>query len=649
MEIGLISINTNSDSLNFACPLHTYAFHQFLRHNGIKSTVIDYWPAHLGDFDIRHPLYHYQKHPANNPKKQQLHLKRWQELFEAREVRMDKFTRFIEKCYEPIMTKRRYTTEQLDIEDPGFDCYICVGDVIWKNFPKHGLDKGFLLGSATMEGKRKIAYAVSRGPSTYPPKMKDQFLGLIQDFDHIAVRESSFRDYIKQAAGLDVAHVVDPVFLQNRRFYDKMAVPPKRGRPFVLIYIVMEQNTAIVRQAVEFAQSHGLDVVELSEDPEHARIPEGTHHDVIYDIGVEEWLGYLREADHIFTNSFHGCCFSMIFQKQFFAGQRNGDKIDSLLEMFGLTGRRIGADVDGAELRMPDIDYARVHRQIAQRVRGSKRNILTAIRRVRTGVARKSRIVKKQRAVRALPSWLRSLIWLMRRVRKLTRRVLRPIKRIFPAPGEAKSLKYTVSYDGNGAVGQMPDTTVYFAVPTQLQPNQFVHAAPNTKFAGWYAQRLDRKWLYDNGSSFRWYIAGSQPSGWVKHLYPNRVVVSKSSQVNNDIVTMYAQWAPRKYTILYDGNGGSGEMPQTTVYYGVPTILRRNEFVSASPSSSFAGWHAQRASDGKWLYDDGSTNAWHIEGAQPSGWVKHLYPDTVSVSKSTTVNNDTVTMYAQWE
>lgn len=45
MNIGIISINMYTKGLNFACPLHTFAFQQFLLRNGIHATVIDYKPV----------------------------------------------------------------------------------------------------------------------------------------------------------------------------------------------------------------------------------------------------------------------------------------------------------------------------------------------------------------------------------------------------------------------------------------------------------------------------------------------------------------------------------------------------------------------------------------------------------------------------
>ena len=60
MKIGLISINMYSKYLNFACPLHTFAFQQFLTYLGIDSTVINYKPIYFNNFDMEHPYDYYR-------------------------------------------------------------------------------------------------------------------------------------------------------------------------------------------------------------------------------------------------------------------------------------------------------------------------------------------------------------------------------------------------------------------------------------------------------------------------------------------------------------------------------------------------------------------------------------------------------------
>lgn len=96
MKIALISINAHTKVLNFASPLHTYVFQQFLLDNGIKTTIVDYKPVYFKNFDVEHPLFYYIDHPCKDEAKQKDMLKRWKDLFYEREVRYRRFEEFIE-------------------------------------------------------------------------------------------------------------------------------------------------------------------------------------------------------------------------------------------------------------------------------------------------------------------------------------------------------------------------------------------------------------------------------------------------------------------------------------------------------------------------------------------------------------------------
>ena len=65
-------------------------------------------------------------------------------------------------------------------------------------------------------------------------------------------------------------------------------------------------------------------------------------------------------AEYVFTNSFHGCCLSIIMNKQFFVGARDGQgkKIPNLLNIFDLSWRKL--DTDNSPGTLPKIDYGRV-------------------------------------------------------------------------------------------------------------------------------------------------------------------------------------------------------------------------------------------------------------------------------------------------
>lgn len=388
MNIGLISINMYTKGLNFACPLHTFAFQQFLLANGVESTIIDYKPVYYGNYDLRHPADFYERLVAHRERTgnldgiEVLREKRdgYRALYHEREVRHDKFQAFIDSHY--IKTDRCYDSDLLEVEDPGFDCYICVTDVIWKKEPGKGFDRGFFLASKAMEGKKKIAYAASRGVF-FAENEKDerQFFHYVNDIDYIGVREQSLQEYIEDNTGREVSMVLDPVMLNDRSLYDGIAQkPPEEG--YLFVYYVMEQAADTLDQAVAYARAHNLKIVEATDRPlPHGRLSHIDDIEVIYryDIGIEEWLGYFKYADVVFTNSFHASCFSILFEKEFYVGSRNGDKVTNVLNQFGLSDRRFNKDTDLLSTPATPIDYAVVGKRLAEKRAQSSDFILGAI------------------------------------------------------------------------------------------------------------------------------------------------------------------------------------------------------------------------------------------------------------------------------
>lgn len=376
MKVGIISINAHTKVLNFASPLHSYAFWSFLNEHGIEAKIIDYKPIYYRKYDPKYPLFYYIDHPRKTEEEQREYLKKWKNLFWEREKRFQRFQEFIDNYY--VKTKRCYNEKTLDQKKFGFDCYICATDVIWKWNKGYGFDRGFFLACGCMKGKRKIAYAASRGASQYTPEQEAEFKTYLRDFDYISVREKSLKDYCETLTDQRVTQVLDPVFLKSREFYEDLAIEPKE-KGYVLIYIVMEKAPSLVTAAVNFATAHNLRVIELSELLEDRTIPEGTRHEIVYGIGVEEWLGYMQHAEYIFTNSFHACCFSVILHKKFWAGKRAGDKVDSVLGLMGLTNRRLGPDCEDGTFADEPINWDEVENRKEMYRRQSEEYILNAI------------------------------------------------------------------------------------------------------------------------------------------------------------------------------------------------------------------------------------------------------------------------------
>lgn len=367
MKIGLIGINIYDRAMNYACPLHIYAFQQFLEKHGVTATIINYLPntnKFEEGYDYRHPSEYFenkvrtlgeelerisesgtgQEETIKTLKaKIERHIKLrdgYNEIYKEREARYDKQQEFIDKYL--VMTKEKYNCAILEIIDPGFDCYICVTDIIWDKFQATGYEPGFFLNLSCMENKWKIAYSASK-LVVKDEKDKKQTSEWIKDMDFVSVREDFMQREVQENVRTDVACVLDPVLLHDASFYEDILVKPQE-EDYLLLYYVVEPKPDIILRALDYAKRHNLKIIELSDQ---IRQNDLTKHSEVkveykYGAGVQEWIGYFRYARCIFTNSFHGCCLSIIFRKNFYVGRRNNyDKITALLRSLDLTGRII--------------------------------------------------------------------------------------------------------------------------------------------------------------------------------------------------------------------------------------------------------------------------------------------------------------------
>lgn len=208
--------------------------------------------------------------------------------------------------------------------------------------------------------------------------------------------------------------------------------------------------------------------------------------------------------------------------------------------------------------------------------------------------------------------------------------------------------QYTVAYNKNGGSGTtMSNTTVTYGITTRLSANTYT-PQNGKKFIGWYAHRQsDNKWYYEGANGTGWYTEGSQPSGYTKHLYNDQARVAHTSSVDNDLITMYAQWGTSEYYISFNPNGGGGtNLAQQRLTYDKAEALSGNLYTKAG--YYFAGWVAKRDTDNKWYYTNGTQNAWYTENQQPSGYSKYVFEDKAVVLNLSGVHNDVVRMYATW-
>ena len=123
---------------------------------------------------------------------------------------------------------------------------------------------------------------------------------------------------------------------------------------------------------LHFAKSENCKVIALGERQFKS--------DIFIKCRPDEVLGYFSEAKYIITDSFHGCVFSIIFNKSFWVianPQRGLSRITSLLTMFGLQDRLISSPKEIVlEKIRKEINWHKVNR-IKEQLREKGREYLS--------------------------------------------------------------------------------------------------------------------------------------------------------------------------------------------------------------------------------------------------------------------------------
>ena len=79
---------------------------------------------------------------------------------------------------------------------------------------------------------------------------------------------------------------------------------------------------------------------------------------------IEYWLACFASADLIVTDSFHGCVFSILFNRPFivYANEKRGaSRFTSLLEVFGLNHHFVAESLDAVDERVFAPDWTAVN------------------------------------------------------------------------------------------------------------------------------------------------------------------------------------------------------------------------------------------------------------------------------------------------
>lgn len=217
--------------------------------------------------------------------------------------------------------------------------------------------------------KKKIAYASSFGREYWTGNdVETQEASFyLKEFDHISVREKSGILICKDSFHVDAEWVLDPVFLCDKKNYITLSekVKPVADVDYIGGYILDVDDYK--NKILEGMQDQlGMKCHLLTDAFRKIQMKIDT---VDFQRGVccEEWLNNIINSKVVITDSFHGMCFAIIFQKPFVAicnKERGSVRFIDLLSKLGLMDRLITEQekLDNIlEIFHQDIDYVSVN------------------------------------------------------------------------------------------------------------------------------------------------------------------------------------------------------------------------------------------------------------------------------------------------
>jgi hypothetical protein len=228
--------------------------------------------------------------------------------------------------------------------------FICGSDQIWSvTYYNLGPDN-FLRFAPKF---KRIAYAPSFGVSDIPEYHKAILKKYLKGLDYISVREQQGAKIIEELIDKKVQVVLDPSLLVTKEFWDKRAVSPYQEKPYILFYFLNEPSQMALEYSDKIINLLKYNIIIIPYCYECFKKYENVQQT---DKTPYEFLGLIKNAAFVLTDSFHGVTFSInfnvpffVFDRQYRLGFNESSRVSSILNILGLENRWIKTGIEISE------------------------------------------------------------------------------------------------------------------------------------------------------------------------------------------------------------------------------------------------------------------------------------------------------------
>lgn len=228
---------------------------------------------------------------------------------------------FNENYIHNILVTNNTKYSKLLFED---DVIAIVGsDQVWHNWTKSDKELSFYYLSFIKRQNRN-SYAASFGFEDFPeddiPKYKEGLEGM----NKISCRESTGVKLVENLLGNKVEKSLDPTLLLSNVEWTKLLDLQINNskKKYAFLYFLGNKSEEVQKLIFDYCKQHMLEIIDFNNYDDLS----------IASNGPKEFVQLIANSEIVFTDSFHGTVFSVIFNKQLQVFQRNQR---GLSKMFG--------------------------------------------------------------------------------------------------------------------------------------------------------------------------------------------------------------------------------------------------------------------------------------------------------------------------
>lgn len=339
MKIGIL---TFSRTQNYGAILQCFALQETLLKEGHDVKVIEYKQPHIETYSsvFSWKYIWIQKYHLGN-------IYRYIKNYKIRGEKHKRFQEFKKKyliCTKPCNQKSI---------PQDFDVYLIGSDQLWTKVHTGGyFDKVFFGYFKKKKNAKILSYAISCNKKSIESLIQAPPFDISKNFQTLSFREENTSNIISSTFNIKTRVDIDPTLLASKDTWEKIANDSWSNQKYIAVYQARTINNfenSLIDKANELAKKLNLGVINLS----------------TYDYSPSDFISIIKYAKCIFTTSFHGLAFSLIFNKPFYVFKLNDGHDGRSIELL----TKLGADknivpIESQIYEISYLDYDKINHEL---------------------------------------------------------------------------------------------------------------------------------------------------------------------------------------------------------------------------------------------------------------------------------------------